>query len=415
MSTFEFRNGTLFAENMPVNDLVEQYGSPCYVYSREAFEAAYLAYADALKNTDHLICYAVKANSNLAVLNILAKLGSGFDIVSEGELARVIAAGGDPSKIVFSGVGKTAQEMKQALTAGIYCFNVESEAELHLLAAVAEAEQTTAKISIRVNPDIDAQTHPYISTGLQENKFGVPIESVLPLYEFAANNAFLDVSGVDCHIGSQITSVAPFADALERVLLLIDDLAKAGIDLHHIDMGGGLGVCYTDEQPPLVSTYLAPLLAKLARRKLKLILEPGRSIAANSGILVSRVEFLKPSPAKNFAIIDAAMNDMIRPALYQAEMRAETIQPSTETTEKTWDLVGPVCETGDFLAKNKALCLAQGDYIAFFGAGAYGFTMSSNYNSRPRPPELIVDKNQCHLVRPREDITDLIRGEKILP
>ena len=415
MSTFEFQNGELFAENTAVSAIVEQYGSPCYIYSRTALENHYLAYANALANTDHLICYAVKANSNLAVLNILAKLGSGFDIVSEGELARVIAAGGDPAKVVFSGVGKTAQEMRAALAAGIYCFNVESEAELYLLAAVAEAEQKVAKISIRVNPDIDAQTHPYISTGLQENKFGIPIESVVPMYQFAATSAYLDVSGVDCHIGSQLTTSAPFSDALDRVLLLIDELNAAGITLHHIDMGGGLGVCYTDEQPPSVAEYIAPLLSKLAQRNVKLILEPGRSIAANAGILVSKVEFLKPSPAKNFAIIDAAMNDMIRPALYQAEMRAETISPSSETTVKTWDLVGPVCETGDFLAKNRDLALNQGDYIAFFGAGAYGFTMSSNYNSRPRPPEIIVDKNQCHLVRPREDISDLIRGEKILP
>ncbi len=415
MSSFNYQDQHLYAEQLAVTEIIKQYGSPCYIYSREAFELHFNAYKAALSHVDSLICYAVKANSNLAVLNLLAKLGSGFDIVSAGELARVIAAGGDPAKVVFSGVGKTQEEMATALKVGIHCFNVESEAELERLQTVAKALDIPAPVSIRVNPDIDAKTHPYISTGLQENKFGIPIEHALPVYKKAHKASHLNVVGVDCHIGSQLTDAQPFADALDRVLLLIDQLQDQGITLKHIDMGGGLGVCYTDEQPPSVADYLQGLLKKLQGRNLQLVLEPGRSIAANAGILVSKVEFLKPGPSKNFAIIDAAMNDMIRPALYQAQMRAETIAPSSEKQIKTWDLVGPVCETGDFLAQNRKLALAQDDCIAFFGAGAYGFTMSSNYNSRPRPPELIVDKDQCHLVRRREDISDLFHGENLLP
>ena len=412
---FDFVDGQLFAEGVSVADIAAEHGTPCYIYSRSALESHFNAYKQALADIPHLVCYAVKANSNLAVLNILARLGSGFDIVSSGELARVIAAGGDPSKVVFSGVGKTAEEMQIALEAGIHCFNVESVPELERLQGVAKSIDKVANISLRVNPDVDAETHPYISTGLQENKFGIAIETAPAAYEFAANASHLNVVGVDCHIGSQLTSAQPFSDALDRVLLLVDELAAKGITLDHIDMGGGLGVCYTDEQPPSVDAYLGQMLDKLKDRKLSLVLEPGRSIAANAGILISKVEYLKPTPAKNFAIIDAAMNDMIRPALYQAVMRVERVLEATDATAEAWDLVGPVCETGDFLAKNQTMALAQNDLIAFFGAGAYGFTMSSNYNSRPRPPELIVDKEQCHLARKRESLSDLIIGEKILP
>jgi len=415
MSVFEYHNGELHAEQVPLSQIASAFGTPTYVYSKAYLEQQFLSYQNALAGHDHLICYAVKANSNLAVLNVLARLGAGFDIVSVGELERVLKAGGDPAKTVFSGVGKTADEMRRALEVGIHCFNLESAAELERLNDVAIQMQTQARISIRVNPDVDANTHPYISTGLKDNKFGIDIKEAAAVYQQAAGLSGIDIIGVDCHIGSQLTEVAPFLDALDRVLALIDELAKVGITISHLDLGGGLGVRYKDEQPPAPGEYVSAILERLGDRKLSLAFEPGRSISANAGVLLTEVEFLKHNDHKNFAIIDAAMNDMIRPALYQAWLNIDPVQPRSQGIPKTYDIVGPVCETGDFLGKDRTLNIESGDLLAVAGSGAYGFTMSSNYNSRGRAAEVMVDGDQYHLVRARETFADLIKGEALLP
>jgi len=415
MDHFNYRDGELYAEDVPVADIAERFGTPAYVYSRATLERHYRAYDKALGSHPHLVCYAVKANSNLAVLNVLARLGAGFDIVSAGELERVLRAGGEPGKVVFSGVGKQEWEMKRALEVGVRCFNVESDTELDRLNAVAGKLGVKAPVSLRVNPDVDAGTHPYISTGLKENKFGIDIAEAPAVYARAAAMANLDVKGVDCHIGSQLTSVEPFLDALDRVLALIDTLAGQDIAIRHLDMGGGLGVTYENEQPPKPAQYAEALLGRLAGRDLELILEPGRSIAANAGILVTRVEFLKCTEHRNFAIIDAAMNDLIRPALYSAWQAIIPVKPHQNDEEKSWDLVGPVCETGDFLGKDRKLRLQAGDLLAVRSAGAYGFVMASNYNTRNRPPELMVAGNQVHVVRRRETLEDQLGPESCLP
>jgi diaminopimelate decarboxylase len=415
MENFPFRDGELFAEDTSVSDIADRFGTPGYIYSRAALEGAFRQYQDALAGCEHLVCYAVKANSNLAVLDTLARLGAGFDIVSAGELHRVIAAGGDPGKVVFSGVGKKPDEMAQALELDIACFNLESAAELEVLAGVAAHAGKTARVSVRVNPDVDAQTHPYISTGLRENKFGVTMEEALLVYQRAAKLPNIEVVGVDCHIGSQLTQISPFIDALKRLLALIDELAEQGIVLRHLDLGGGLGVCYKDEEPPSIAQYVAAVREELGDRPLQLVFEPGRSIAANAGLLLTTVEYLKTTPDHNFALVDAAMNDMIRPALYQAWLDIRNTRENNVGQSASWDVVGPVCETGDFLGKQRQLSLQQGDLLALFGAGAYGFTMSSNYNSRPRAAEVMVDGEKVHLVRERESIADIIRGEHRLP
>jgi diaminopimelate decarboxylase len=419
MTYFIERNGELYVEDLPLREVAARFGTPCYVYSRAAFTQSYLSYAQALGAHPGMICYAIKANSNLAVLNILAKLGAGFDIVSGGELERVLRAGGNPSRIVFSGVGKTADEMARALDVGIFCFNVESEAELEVLSQVAVEKNKIAHVSLRVNPDVDAQTHPYISTGLKENKFGIAITRAPAVYARAAQLPNIAIKGVDCHIGSQLTQLAPFLDALDRLLLLIDDLAKQGIIISHLDLGGGLGVTYRQENPPAVADYIDAIKTKLDARpathkKLALMFEPGRSISANSGVLLTKVIHLKPTEHKNFAVIDAAMNDNIRPSLYQAWQDVRAVKPHQGET-KTWDLVGPICETGDFLAKERSLALRSGDLLAMMSAGAYGFSMSSNYNTRGRAAEVMVDGDHMHLVRAREIFDDMIRGEHLLP
>ena len=415
MDHFVYQDGVLHAEDVSLATLAEQFGTPCYVYSRATLERHFKAYQDALGDHPHLICYAVKANSNLAVLNVLARLGAGFDIVSAGELERVLRAGGDAGKVVFSGVGKQEWEMKRALEAGVRCFNVESDTELDRLNKVAGELGVKAPISLRVNPDVDAGTHPYISTGLKENKFGIDIAEAPAVYARAASLPNLDIHGVDCHIGSQLTSVSPFLDALDRVLSLIDTLAEQGIRIRHLDMGGGLGVTYNQETPPQPADYVKALNERLGDRELDLVLEPGRSIAANAGILVTRVEFLKCTEHRNFAIIDAAMNDLIRPALYSAWQAIIPVRPHQDSEERPWDLVGPVCETGDFLGKDRALRLKAGDLLAVRSAGAYGFVMASNYNTRNRPPELMVDGDQVHVVRRRETLDDQLAPESCLP
>lgn len=415
MDAFQYRDGELTAENVSLQAIAAELGTPTYVYSRAYIEQQFLSYQQALAGRNHLICYAVKANSNIAVLNILAQLGAGFDIVSAGELERVLAAGGDPAKTVFSGVAKTALEMRRALEVGIHCFNLESAAELDTLQTVASAMGKIARVSVRVNPDVDANTHPYISTGLKENKFGIDITQAPEVYRQASAYSHIEVIGVDCHIGSQLTDVTPFLDALDRVLALVDLLAAEGIAISHLDLGGGLGVRYQDETPLQPSEYVARILERLGERDITLAFEPGRSIVANAGVLLTRVEYLKPNEHKNFAIIDAAMNDMIRPALYQAWLNIEPVTPHTNGETKHWDLVGPVCETGDFMGKDRALTLAPGDLLSIASSGAYGFTMSSNYNSRGRAAEVMVDGNEYHLIRARETIADLIRGEALLP
>lgn len=417
MNHFEYRNGQLYAEGVPLAHIAERYGTPTYVYSRAALTEHFRAYQGALADCAHLICYAVKANSNIAVLNLLAQLGSGFDIVSAGELERVLAAGGDPAKTVFSGVGKLPREIARALEVGIFCFNVESRAELDIIDKVAGELGKIAPISIRVNPDVDAGTHPYISTGLRENKFGIDIADARAVYRYATTLPHLQVVGVDCHIGSQLTSVTPFLAALERILLLVEQLTEDGIAIAHLDLGGGLGVRYGDETPPDPQTYINALRQRIGRRDLTLIFEPGRSIAANAGVLLTRVNQLKSNSQKNFAIVDAAMNDLLRPALYQSWMAIEPVQlHSDERSElKKYDVVGPVCETGDFLGKERELAIATGDLLCIRSAGAYGFAMSSNYNTRPRPAEIMVDGTAAHEVRTRETIADLLRGEAILP
>ncbi|SDK74626.1 diaminopimelate decarboxylase [Microbulbifer yueqingensis] len=414
MSDFSYREGTLWAEQVSLESIAEQFGTPTYVYSRAHFEQQYRDYADALGDHPGMICYAVKANSNLGILSLLAQLGAGFDIVSGGELERVLLAGGDPSRVVFSGVGKTAAEMRRALEVGVHCFNVESDAELERLDAVASELGVIAPVSLRVNPDVDARTHPYISTGLKENKFGIAIDGALDSYQRAAQSAHLEVVGVDCHIGSQLTELSPFLDALERLLVLIDQLAAEGIQLKHLDLGGGLGVRYRGETPPPVSDYLGAVKQRLQGRDLAIIMEPGRSIAANGGLLLTRVEFLKRTEEHNFAIVDAAMNDNLRPALYQAWQDIVPVKPNNGEVE-IWDIVGPVCETGDFLGKRRELALQPGQLLALLSAGAYGFTMSSNYNSRPRAAEVIVDGDRTYQVRARESMADLVRGETAIP
>lgn len=415
MDNFEYRDGRLHCEDMNLERIAEEYGTPLYVYSRDALERAYLDYAQALEGRDALVCFAVKANSNIAVLNVLARLGAGFDVVSLGEIERVVRAGGDPAKVVFSGVGKQAHEIRRALALGIHCFNIESEAELERVSEVATASGMTAKVSFRVNPDVDAGTHPYISTGLKENKFGIAIERARGVYSRAAELPSIEIVGMDCHIGSQLTELRPFLDALDRLLVLVDELADDGIQIKHLDLGGGLGVCYTDEQPPSAAAYIGAVLEKLGDRPLSLIFEPGRSIAANAGVLLTRVEFLKSNGDKNFAIIDGAMNDLIRPALYSAYQEIVPLSLREDGESKIYDLVGPVCETGDFLGKDRELNLQPGDLLAVCSAGAYGFVMSSNYNTRPRPAEVMVSDNQAHLVRKRESIGDLLHGEQLLP
>lgn len=408
-------DGQLWAEQVPLADLANQYGTPLYVYSRATLERHWHAFDKSVGDYPHLICYAVKANSNLGVLNTLARLGSGFDIVSVGELERVLAAGGDPSKVVFSGVGKTEAEMKRALQLKIKCFNVESERELHRLNKVAAELGVKAPISLRINPDVDAKTHPYISTGLRDNKFGITFDRAAEVYRLAHSLPHLDVHGIDCHIGSQLTALAPFIDATDRLLALIDSLKAEGIHIRHLDVGGGLGVVYRDELPPQPSEYAKALLDRLERhRDLELIFEPGRAIAANAGVLVTKVEFLKHTEHKNFAIIDAAMNDLIRPALYQAWQDIIPLRPR-QGEAQTYDLVGPVCETSDFLGKDRDLVLEEGDLLAVRSSGAYGFTMSSNYNSRPRVAEVMVDGNKAHLVRQRETLSSLWALESVLP
>ncbi|MFV0276513.1 MAG: diaminopimelate decarboxylase [Parahaliea sp.] len=414
MTHFHYQQGELYAEGVSATRIAEQYGTPCYVYSRAALEQSLAAYQAAL-GEGHLTCYAVKANSNLAVLNILARCGAGFDIVSVGELERVLAAGGDPAKTVFSGVAKRAAEMARALEAGIHCFNLESAAELEVLNRVAGELGKVAPVSVRVNPDVDARTHPYISTGLRENKFGVTVDEALQVYRRAAALPHVSVRGMDCHIGSQLTGLSPFVDALHRLLALADTLAAEGIHIHHLHLGGGLGVRYRDEQPPAIAEYIAAVRAELGGRELQLIVEPGRSIVANAGLLLTRVEYTKPTPDHNFALVDAGMNDMIRPALYQAWMDIQPVRPRPEADSRSWDIVGPVCETADFLGKGRELAIADGDLLAQFGAGAYGFAMSSNYNSRPRAAEVVVDGERLHLARRRESIEDLLRGEQLLP
>ncbi len=415
MSSFHYQNGELFAENVPARTIAERYGTPCYVYSRAALEQAFDAYTEALAELPHLVCYAVKANSNLAVLDILARRGAGFDIVSVGELERVLAAGGDPAKVVFSGVGKQAAEMARALEVGIRCFNLESAAELEVLNQVAGELGKIAPVSVRVNPDVDAHTHPYISTGLKENKFGLTVEAALQTYRRAAELPHIRITGMDCHIGSQLTELSPFVDALARLLELVDQLAADGIELQHVDLGGGLGVAYQDETPPSIASYVAAIREPLQARQLEVVLEPGRSIAANAGIMLTRVEYTKQTPSHNFALVDAGMNDLIRPALYQAWMNIQPIDQNPARQVATWDIVGPVCETGDFLGKQRQLGLAGGDILAVFGAGAYGFAMSSNYNTRARAAEIIVDGDQLHLARRRESLADLLALEQLLP
>ncbi|MEA1048680.1 diaminopimelate decarboxylase [Lamprobacter modestohalophilus] len=456
MDHFVYQGDQLCAEEVPLRTIAERFGTPCYVYSRATLTRHWQAFDDAFGSRPHLICFAVKANSNLAVLNLLARLGAGFDIVSVGELERVLAAGGRPDKVIFSGVGKRADEIRRALEIGIRCFNVESESELARINAIALETGAVAPISIRVNPDVDAQSHPYISTGLKENKFGIDIQVAEAVYRYAAELPGLRVVGIDCHIGSQLTSLGPFIDALDRVLLLADRLADQGIPIKHLDLGGGLGIRYTDEEPPLPDAYAAALCERLGARSVEVILEPGRAIAGNAGVLLTRVEYLKPTPTHRFAIVDAAMNDLLRPALYGAEQEIVPLQrtradlsskcsiaepgdrqseqgvkptvelpvdstveppvdPTADPTAELYEIVGPVCETGDFLGRARRLVLAEGDLLAIRGSGAYGFSMSSNYNSRPRAAEVMVDGDQAHLVRRRESIPELFAGEQVLP
>jgi diaminopimelate decarboxylase len=415
MDYFNYRNGELFAEDVAVQDIAYKYGSPCYIYSRATLERHWKAFDHAFGEQAHLICYAVKANSNIALLNLLARLGSGFDIVSLGELQRVIAAGGDPKKIVFSGVGKREDEILAALKIGIRCFNIEVSGELDRISRLAGQLGVVAPVSFRVNPDVDAKTHPYISTGLKENKFGIDIQQALTEYHRAAAMPNISVIGIDCHIGSQLTETRPFLDALDKVLDLVATLAAEGINLHHLDLGGGLGICYKDELPPEPAEYIQAVLARLGKTNFEILLEPGRAIVGNAGILVTQVEYLKPTANKNFAIVDAAMNDLVRPSLYSAWQEIIPVNLHSTEAATTWDIVGPVCETGDFLGKDRLLNLTQGDLLAIRSSGAYGFTMSSNYNSRPRLAEVMVDGNQLHLIRERETLEQLWAGEHLLP
>ncbi len=415
MDYFNYKDNQLFAEDVPVSQIAAKHGTPCYIYSRATLERHWNAFDQAFKNHPHLICYAVKANSNLAVLNILARLGSGFDIVSLGELERVLAAGGSADKIVFSGVGKREDEIQAALKAGIRCFNVEVSEELDRINRLAAKLNVIAPVSFRVNPDVDAKTHPYISTGLKENKFGIDFKTALLEYRRARDMSNIKIVGIDCHIGSQLTETQPFLDALERVLDFVEQLKSDGIELDHLDLGGGLGIRYKDEVPPEPSEYISKILTRLKNYDVEILLEPGRAIAGNAGILVTRVEYLKATDAKNFAIVDAAMNDLVRPSLYDAWQEIIPVNQQSDSKEQSWDIVGPVCETGDFLGKNRKLKIQPGDFLAVLSAGAYGFTMSSNYNSRPRAAEIMVDRDKAHVVRRRETIEQLWQGEEILP
>ncbi|MGB0712160.1 MAG: diaminopimelate decarboxylase [Gammaproteobacteria bacterium] len=412
---FSYHSGELFLEESRLRRLAIQLGTPLFVYSRAAIENAWTAYDAAFADHPHRVCYAVKANSNLGVLSVLARLGSGFDIVSVGELERVLAAGGDPAGVVFSGVGKQSEEMQRALEVGIGCFNVESVAELHRLNSVAGSLGVKASISLRVNPDVDAQTHPYISTGLKENKFGIDINQALDVYREAASLEHLDIHGVDCHIGSQLTRVEPFLDALDRVLILVDRLADEGINIRHLDIGGGLGVRYADETPPAANELIGLVIDRIGERKLEILVEPGRSIVANAGTLLTKVEYIKHTDSHHFAIVDAAMNDLARPSLYGAWHEIIDTEENPLGDRVRYDVVGPICETGDFLGKDRELSVTEGSILAILSAGAYGFTMSSNYNSRPRAAEVLVDGETPHLVRAREGVHQLMDGESTLP
>ena len=416
MDFFQYKNNQLMAENLPVKQLAEQFGTPLYVYSRATLERHWHAFNNAFGEHPHLVCFAVKSNPNIAILNVMAKLGSGFDIVSQGELERVLAAGGDAAKVVFSGVAKSRQEIARALEVNIRCFNVESEAELLRINQVAGEMGKIAPISLRVNPDVDAHTHPYISTGLKENKFGVSVEQAREVYKLAATLPNIKIVGMDCHIGSQLTELQPFLDAVDRLIVLMEQLKQDGIHLKHLDLGGGLGVTYTDETPPHPTEYAKALWEKLsAFSELEIIVEPGRAITANAGILVTKVEYLKSNESRNFAIADAGMNDMIRPALYQAYMNILEIDRTLAREEKIYDVVGPICETSDFLGKQRKLAIAEGDYLAQRSAGAYGASMSSNYNSRPRTAEVMVDGDKAYLIRRREALNELWQLESLLP
>ena len=416
MDFFQYQHHQLMAENLPVKQLAEQFGTPLYIYSKATLERHWHAFDKAFGEHPHLVCYAVKSNPNIAILNVMAKLGSGFDIVSQGELERVLAAGGDPAKVVFSGVAKSEPEITRALEVGIRCFNVESEAELLRINEVAGRLGKTAPISLRVNPDVDAHTHPYISTGLKENKFGISVEQAREVYKLAATLPNIEIVGMDCHIGSQLTELQPFLDAVDRLIVLMEQLKQDGIALKHLDLGGGLGVTYTDETPPHPTEYAKALWEKLsAFSELEIIVDPGRAITANAGILVTKVEYLKSNESRNFAIVDAGMNDMIRPALYQAYMNILEIDRTLAREEKIYDVVGPICETSDFLGKQRKLAIAQGDYLAQRSAGAYGASMSSNYNSRPRTAEVMVDGDKAYLIRRREALNELWQLESLLP
>jgi diaminopimelate decarboxylase len=410
---FHYQQEQLFAENVSLNEIAQRFGTPCYVYSRAALTDGYRQFADAFKGREHLICYAVKANSNLAILNLFARLGAGFDIVSGGELQRVLAAGGTANKVVFSGVGKSEAEMRQALEAGILCFNVESSSELDRLNEVAGSMGKVAPISLRVNPDVDAKTHPYISTGLKQNKFGVAYTEALALYRKAATMPHIRVTGMDCHIGSQLTETSPFIAAAEKVLALVDQLAAAGIVLEHLDLGGGLGICYDDETPPTIAEYAQALLGALSGRSEKIIVEPGRVLVGNAGVLLTRIEYLKHGEEKNFAIVDAAMNDLMRPALYDAYHAILPVQKRGGAAQ-LYEVVGPICETGDFIGHAREMAVDKGDALAVMSAGAYGMSMSSNYNTRPRAAEVMVDGAEVHLVRERETVRQLFAAEKII-
>jgi len=413
MQPFQMKNGELYAENSPLSKIAADFGTPTYVYSKEALTSAFSLFSAGFEGTDHLVCFAVKSNPSLAILSLFAKLGAGFDIVSGGELARVIAAGGDPAKVVFSGVGKTESEMRSALEVNIFCFNVESASELERLNRVAGSMQKIAPVSLRVNPNVDAKTHPYISTGLKNNKFGVAYEEALSLYQAAAKMPNIVIHGVDCHIGSQLTELSPFLDALDRVLALVDQIEAVGIPILHIDAGGGIGICYLDETPPDFSEYAQAMRRKMAGRKVKLVFEPGRALVGNAGALLTKVEYLKHTESKNFAIVDAAMNDLMRPALYDAYHDIVSVKPS-EVESQVYEIVGPVCETGDFLGHDRQLALRQDDLLAILSAGAYGMSMSSNYNTRPRAAEVMVDGNRVYEIRKREHIDDLFALERVL-
>ncbi len=415
MDYFNYQQDELFAEDIAVQDIIYKYGSPCYIYSRATIERHWQTFDQAFGSHAHLICYAVKANSNIALLNILARLGSGFDIVSLGELMRVIKAGGDPKKVVFSGIGKREDEILSALKLGIRCFNIEVSGELDRINQIAQQLNVIAPVSFRVNPDVDAKTHPYISTGLKENKFGIDINQALAEYRRAASMSNIKVVGIDCHIGSQLTETRPFLDALDKIVDLVKTLANEGIHLHHLDLGGGLGIRYNKETPPEPAEYIKEILERLGDTDFEILLEPGRAIVGNAGILVTQVEYLKPTEHKNFAIVDAAMNDLVRPSLYNAWQEIIPVSLISTAIEKEWDIVGPICETGDFLGKQRLLKLSAGDCLAIRSSGAYGFTMSSNYNSRPKVAEIMVDGSQTHLIRERETIDQLWTGEHLLP